>query len=68
MILFRGREFVTLKDVGHYITKLAKAEHEAPEWLAAAQALDPARDVRRADDAGADRHHSGIESTRRTGV
>jgi hypothetical protein len=35
----RGRELVTLKDAGHYITKLSKAEHEAPEWQAAAQAL-----------------------------
>jgi hypothetical protein len=35
----RGREFVTLKDAGTYITKLPKAEHEAPEWQAAMQAL-----------------------------
>jgi hypothetical protein len=34
-----GRELVTLKDAGTYITKLPQAEHEAPEWLAAAQAL-----------------------------
>jgi hypothetical protein len=34
-----GRELVTLKDAGTYITKLPKAEHEAPEWQAAAQAL-----------------------------
>ena len=34
-----GRELVTLKDAGTYITKLPKAEQEAPEWLAAAQAL-----------------------------
>jgi hypothetical protein len=27
----RGRELVTLEDAGHYITKLPKAEHEAPE-------------------------------------
>jgi hypothetical protein len=26
----RGRELVTLKDAGIYITKLPKAEHEAP--------------------------------------
>ena len=30
----RGRELVTLKDAGTYITKLPKAEHEAPEWQA----------------------------------
>ena len=34
-----GRELVTLEDAGTYITKLAKAEHEAPEWQAAMQAL-----------------------------
>jgi hypothetical protein len=34
-----GRQFVTLKDAGTYITKLPKAEHEAPEWLAAMEAL-----------------------------
>jgi len=33
-----GRELKTLKDAGTYITKLPKAEHEAPEWLAAAEA------------------------------
>jgi hypothetical protein len=35
----RGRELVTLKDAGTYVTKLPKAEHEAPEWQAAMQAL-----------------------------
>jgi hypothetical protein len=35
----RGREIVTLEDAGTYITKLSKAEHEAPEWQAAMQAL-----------------------------
>jgi hypothetical protein len=35
----RGRQLVTLKDAGNYITKLPKAEHEAPEWQAAMQAL-----------------------------
>jgi hypothetical protein len=34
-----GRELVTLKDAGSYITKLSKAEHEAPEWQAAMEAL-----------------------------
>jgi hypothetical protein len=34
-----GRELVTLEDAGNYITKLPKAEHEAPEWQAAMQAL-----------------------------
>jgi hypothetical protein len=35
--LSHGREFVTLEDAGTYITKLPKAEHEAPEWQAAMQ-------------------------------
>jgi hypothetical protein len=30
---------VTLEDAGNYITKLPKAEHSAPEWQAAMQAL-----------------------------
>ena len=34
-----GRKLVTLKDAGTYITKLPKAEHSAPEWLAAMEAL-----------------------------
>jgi hypothetical protein len=32
--LARGRQLVTLEDAGDYITKLPKAEHEAPEWQA----------------------------------
>jgi hypothetical protein len=35
----RGRGLVTLQDAGTYITKLPKAEHEAPEWQAAMEAL-----------------------------
>jgi hypothetical protein len=35
----RGRQLVTLEDAGNYITKLPKAEHEAPEWQDAMQAL-----------------------------
>jgi len=35
----RGRQLVTLEDAGRYITKLPKAEHEAPERQAAMQAL-----------------------------
>jgi hypothetical protein len=34
-----ARKLVTLEDAGNYITKLPKAEHEAPEWQAAMQAL-----------------------------
>jgi hypothetical protein len=35
----RGRKLVTLQDAGNYITKLPRAEHMAPEWQAAMQAL-----------------------------
>ena len=35
----RSRALVTLEDAGKYITKLPKAEHEAPECQAAMQAL-----------------------------
>ena len=34
-----GRQLVTLRDAALYITKLPKAEHDAPEWQAAMQAL-----------------------------
>ena len=34
-----GRHLVTLEDAGNFITKLPKAEHEAPEWQAAMEAL-----------------------------
>jgi hypothetical protein len=34
----RGRQLVTLWDAALYVTKLLKAEHEAPEWQAAMEA------------------------------
>ena len=34
-----GRQLVTLKDAGAYITKLPKAEHDAPEWQTAMETL-----------------------------
>ncbi len=34
-----GRKLLTLRDAALYITKLPKAEHDAPEWQAAMQAL-----------------------------
>ena len=34
-----GRQLVTLREAGDYITKPPKAEHEAPEWQAAMEAL-----------------------------
>ena len=33
----RGKPLITLKDAAHYITKLPKAEHDAPEWQAATE-------------------------------
>jgi hypothetical protein len=35
----RGRQLVTLEDAGTFITKLPKAEHEAPHWQVAMEAL-----------------------------
>jgi hypothetical protein len=35
----RGRQLITLEDADNYITKLPKAEHMAPEWQDAMQAL-----------------------------
>ena len=34
-----GLQLLTLRGAGAYITKLPKAEHEAPEWKAAMEAL-----------------------------
>jgi hypothetical protein len=39
IVLPDGHRLVTLQDAGTYITKLPKAEHEAPEWQAAMEAL-----------------------------
>lgn len=35
----KGSPLVTLRDAATYITKLPKAEHDAPEWQAATEAL-----------------------------
>jgi hypothetical protein len=35
----KGRQLVTLKDAGTYITKLPKAEHTAAEWQTAMKVL-----------------------------
>jgi hypothetical protein len=34
-----GRKLVTLRDAATYITKLPKADHTAPQWEAAMEAL-----------------------------
>jgi len=39
ILLPDGRVLKTLRDAANYITKLPKAEHMAPEWQAAMQAL-----------------------------
>jgi hypothetical protein len=39
LVLPDGHWLVTLQDAGTYITKLPKAEHEAPEWQAAMECL-----------------------------
>ncbi|MEO6783932.1 MAG: hypothetical protein ABI407_20585 [Bradyrhizobium sp.] len=39
IVLPKGRPLVTLRDAANYITKLPKAEHDAPEWQAAMEAL-----------------------------
>jgi hypothetical protein len=38
-IQLHGRQFVTLEDADNYITGLPRAEHMAPEWQTAMQAL-----------------------------
>jgi hypothetical protein len=35
----QGRQLITLKDAGTYITKLPKAEHMAAEWQTAMKVL-----------------------------
>jgi hypothetical protein len=39
ILLANGRKLATLRDAALYITTLPKAEHDAPEWQAAMEAL-----------------------------
>jgi len=39
IVLPNSRKFITLKDAADYIIKLPKAEHDAPQWQAAMEAL-----------------------------
>jgi hypothetical protein len=39
IVLPNGQKLVTVRDAALYVTKLPKAEHDAPEWQAAMQAL-----------------------------
>jgi hypothetical protein len=34
-----GRQLITLRDTALYVTELPKAQHDAPEWQAAMEAL-----------------------------
>jgi hypothetical protein len=63
----RGRQLVTLKDAGTYITKLPKAEQKLEEWQTAMQALLLVVEER-ANDVCADWHDAGVAPERRAGV
>ncbi|KJC44809.1 hypothetical protein UP09_14245 [Bradyrhizobium sp. LTSP885] len=39
IVLPNGRKLITLRDAALYITKLPKAEHDAPEWQTAMEFL-----------------------------
>ena len=39
ILIPKGRQLVTLRDAGDYITKLPEADHTAREWQAAMEAL-----------------------------
>jgi hypothetical protein len=54
---------VTLRDAANYITKLPKAEHEAPDWRAAMEGLLLVVEER-ANDVRADRRYAGAKSER----
>jgi hypothetical protein len=60
----KGKPLVTLRDAAHYITKLPKAEYDAPEWEAAIGGFASRCRARRANDACAYRRHAGVESGR----
>jgi hypothetical protein len=64
----RGRQLVTLQDAGDYITKLPKAEHEAPEWQAAMEALILVATLGGPTMFRADRRHESAEPPRRARV
>jgi hypothetical protein len=59
----KGKPLVTLRDAANYITKLPKAEHEAPEWRAAMEGLLLVVEER-ANNVRADRRHAGAKSGR----
>jgi hypothetical protein len=59
---------VTLRDAAQYITKLAKAEHDAEEWQAAMQALLLVTEQDAPPMFCAHRCHAGDKPSRRAGV
>jgi hypothetical protein len=63
-----GRQLVTLKDAGTYITKLPKAEHEAAEWQAAMEALILVATIGGPTMFARHWHHEGLKPERRAGV
>ena len=58
-----GRTLDTLSDAAIYITTLAKAEHDAPEWQAAMEALILVAESGRACDVHPDWRHAGAQPT-----
>jgi hypothetical protein len=64
----RGRQLVTLEDAGKYITKLPKAEHEAPEMANRDGSADACREAQWPDNDGAHRRHESVEPPRRARV
>jgi len=64
----KGRQLLTLMDAGDYITKLPEAEHTAPEWQAAMEALILVVTLGCPTMFSADRRHEGLEPSRRARV
>jgi hypothetical protein len=64
----KGRQLLTLMDAGDYITKLPEAEHTAPEWQAAMEALILVVTLGGPTMFSADRRHEGLEPSRRARV
>jgi hypothetical protein len=55
----RRLQLVTLRDAAEYITKLPKAEHDAPEWQVGHGSPALGRRAWRADDVRPDRGSCG---------
>jgi hypothetical protein len=68
-IILPGRKpLVTLRDAAEYITELPKAEHDADEWHDGMEALLLVAEHDGPTMFARDRHHEGIEPSRRTRV